>query len=102
MIVIIADNLVLIIERWQKMLRIYKQIEIASLLRNGIEVIDTQKTRWHYQTIVDINMSRLTALQVLTKRKINNIFQDKRQRIGIPIFALKKIKKNEYSGKLDG
>ncbi len=91
--VIIANNLVLIIERWQSIHRVYKQLVIVSSIRNGSEVIDTQKTQWHYLTIVDIKIPGLTALQLLTKRKINNIFQDKRRRIGIPIFAMEKLER---------
>jgi DNA-binding NarL/FixJ family response regulator len=74
--VLIADDSVLILERLQQMLSMYKQVELVGLFKNGNEALDALKTLKPDLAIVDIKMPGLTGLQVLTEiRKQDNILK---------------------------
>jgi DNA-binding NarL/FixJ family response regulator len=63
--VIIADDSVLILERLQKMLSNYKQVEIVGLLKNGIEALDALSIQQPDLAIIDMEMPGLNGMEIL-------------------------------------
>lgn len=74
--VLLADDSVLILERLQEMLSIYKQVEVVGTLKNGTETLEALKILNPDLAIVDLKMPGLTGLQVLTEiRKEDKILK---------------------------
>lgn len=74
--VLLADDSVLILERLQEMLSIYKQVEVVGTLKNGSETLEALKILNPDLAIVDLKMPGLTGLQVLTEiRKEDKILK---------------------------
>jgi DNA-binding NarL/FixJ family response regulator len=70
--ILIADDSPLILERLQEMLSDFKGAEIVAALKNGLDSLEFIKSLNPDLVIIDINMPKLTGLQVLEKIKKEN------------------------------
>ncbi len=70
--ILIADDSPLILERLQEMLSDFKGAEIVAALKNGLDSLELIKTLKPDLVIIDINMPKLTGLQVLEAIKKEN------------------------------
>ena len=70
--VILADDSVLILERLQAMISVFKNVEIVASLTNGTDTLEAIKMLKPDLAIVDIKMPGLSGLYVLNEiRKMN-------------------------------
>ncbi len=81
--VILADDSVLILDRLQEMISMYKQIEIVGSFKNGQDTLDALRILKPDLAIVDIKMPGLSGLEVLNE--IRN--EDKTLKIMILTFC---------------
>ncbi len=70
--ILIADDSQLILERLQEMLSDFKGAEIVAALKNGLDSLELIKSLNPDLVIIDINMPKLTGLQVLEAIKKEN------------------------------
>jgi YesN/AraC family two-component response regulator len=70
--ILIADDSQLILDRLQEMLSDFKGAEIVAALKNGLDSLELIKDLSPDLVIIDINMPKLTGLQVLEAAKKEN------------------------------
>jgi DNA-binding NarL/FixJ family response regulator len=70
--ILIADDSQLILDRLQDMLSDFKDAEIVAALKNGLDSLEHIKSLNPDLVIIDINMPKLTGLQVLEAIKKEN------------------------------
>jgi two-component system response regulator YesN len=70
--VLIADDSQLILDRLQEMLSDFKGAEVVAALKNGLDSLELIKSLNPDLVIIDINMPKLTGLQVLETIKKEN------------------------------
>jgi len=70
--VLIADDSQLILDRLQEMLSDFKGAEVVAALKNGLDSLEHIRSLDPDLVIIDINMPKLTGLQVLEAIKKEN------------------------------
>ena len=70
--ILIADDSPLILERLQEMLSDFKEAEVVAALKNGLDSLELIKSLNPNLVIIDINMPKLSGLQVLEAIKKEN------------------------------
>jgi len=70
--VILADDSVLILERLQAMISVFKNVEIVASLTNGTDTLEAIKMLKPDLAIVDIKMPGLSGLYVLNEIRKKN------------------------------
>ena len=63
--VLLADDSDLILERLQKMVSMFSQVEIVGLYKNGLETLEALRLLKPDLAIVDIKMPGISGLKVL-------------------------------------
>ena len=70
--ILLADDSQLILDRLQEMLSDFKGAEIVATLKNGLDSLEHIRSLDPDLVIIDINMPKLTGLQVLEAIKKEN------------------------------
>ena len=92
--ILIADDSQLILDRLQEMLIDFKGVEIVAALKNGLDSLELIKSLNPDLVIIDINMPKLTGLQVLEAIKKEN---HKAKFIVLTFYASKYFKEKAFS-----
>jgi len=92
--VLLADDSQLILDRLQEMLCVFKGVEIVAALKNGKDSLELIKSLTPDLVIIDINMPKLTGLQVLEAIKKEN---HKAKFIVLTFYASKYFQKKAIS-----
>jgi len=70
--VLLADDSVLILERLQEMLSVYREVEIVGSFENGIDTLDALRTLQPDLAIIYIRMPELSGLDIFTQFRKEN------------------------------
>ncbi|MFZ4399636.1 MAG: response regulator transcription factor [Bacteroidales bacterium] len=70
--VLLADDSLLMLERLQDQIKMFKQVEITGSFTNGKETLDAIRIMKPDLAIVDLKMPGLTGLQVLNEIRTEN------------------------------